>query len=77
MPGMPEKEKSPSTKRIRIDAGSNMTPASKVFFAGSHRPRFEVGIGIAQRPGDGAIAKNQEEGWMSYWRSPLTETAGT
>src|SRR5580692_1161728 len=55
------------TKRIRIDAGSNMTRVESVF-AGSHRPRFEVGIGIAQRPGNGAIAESQEEGWMSYWQ---------
>jgi unsaturated rhamnogalacturonyl hydrolase len=55
------------TKRIRIDAGSNMTRVESIF-AGSDRPGFEVGIGIAQRPGNGAIAKNQEEGWMSYWQ---------
>ncbi|MGC1966178.1 MAG: DUF4861 family protein, partial [Candidatus Acidiferrales bacterium] len=55
------------TRRIRIDAGSNMTRVESMF-AGSHRPKFEVGIGIAQRPANGAIAKNQEEGWMSYWQ---------
>ena len=55
------------TRRIRIDAGSNMTRVESMF-AGSHHPKFEVGIGIAQRPGNGAIAKNQEEGWMSYWQ---------
>lgn len=55
------------TQRIRIDAGSNMTRVESLF-VGSHRPRFEVGIGIAQRPGDGAIAKNQEDGWTSYWQ---------
>ena len=55
------------TKRIRIDAGSNMTRAESMF-AGDQHPQFEVGIGVAQRPGDGAIAKNQEEGWMSYWQ---------
>jgi unsaturated rhamnogalacturonyl hydrolase len=55
------------TKRIRIDAGSNMTRVESMF-AGSDRPRFEVGIGIAQRPGNGAIAQNQDEGWMSYWQ---------
>ena len=55
------------TKRIRIDAGSNMTRVESMF-AGSHRTKFEVGIGIAQRPGNGAIAENQEEGWMSYWQ---------
>ena len=57
------------TKRIRIDAGSNMTRVESMFVsAGSHRSRFEVGIGIAQRPGSGTIAQNQEEGWMSYWQ---------
>lgn len=55
------------TKRIRIDAGSNMTRVESQF-GGSHLARFEVGIGVAQRPGNGAIAKNQEEGWMSYWQ---------
>jgi hypothetical protein len=56
------------TKRIRIDAGSNMTRAESMF-AGSHHPRFEIGIGLAQRPGNGMIARNQEAGWMSYWQS--------
>jgi rhamnogalacturonyl hydrolase YesR len=55
------------TKRIRIDAGSNMTRVESVFTADRY-PRFEVGIGIAQRPGNGLIAKNQDEGWMSYWQ---------
>jgi unsaturated rhamnogalacturonyl hydrolase len=60
------KEKISETKRIRIDAGSNMTRVESIF-AGSPHP-FEVRIGIAQRAGDGVIAKNQEEGWMSYWQ---------
>jgi unsaturated rhamnogalacturonyl hydrolase len=55
------------TRRIRIDAGSNMTRAESIFTR-DQRPRFEIGIGIAQRSGDGVIAKNQEEGWMSYWQ---------
>jgi len=55
------------TQRVRIDAGSNMTRVESIF-AGSDRPRFVVGIGIAQRPGNGAIAKSQEKGWMSYWQ---------
>jgi rhamnogalacturonyl hydrolase YesR len=57
------------TKRIRMDAGSNMTRVESTF-AGSRRPRFQVGIGVAQRPGEGVIAKNQEEGWMTYWQPP-------
>jgi hypothetical protein len=55
------------TKRITIDAGSNMSRAESVFTADGY-PDFDIGIGIAQRPGDGVIAKNQEEGWMSYWQ---------
>jgi unsaturated rhamnogalacturonyl hydrolase len=55
------------TKRIRIDAGSNMTRVESIF-AGIHHQSFKVGIGITQRPGDGAIAKNQADGWMSYWQ---------
>jgi unsaturated rhamnogalacturonyl hydrolase len=60
-------QKISETKRIRMDAGSNMTRAESMF-AGGHHPRLEIGIGIAQRPGNGVIAKNQEEGWMSYWQ---------
>jgi unsaturated rhamnogalacturonyl hydrolase len=56
------------TQRIRIDANSNMTRVESKF-AGTHRRSFEVGIGIAQRPGNGAITKSQEEGWMSYWQA--------
>jgi len=61
------KRKISETKRIRIDAGSNMTRAESMF-AGDQLPRFEIAIGIAQRPGNGMIARNQEEGWMSYWQ---------
>jgi unsaturated rhamnogalacturonyl hydrolase len=55
------------TRRLTIDAGSNMTRAESVF-AGDGYVNFDIGIGIAQRPGDGVIARNQEEGWMSYWQ---------
>jgi hypothetical protein len=61
------KDKISETKRIRIDAGSNMTRAESTFAGGRH-PFFEIGIGIAERPGEGVIAKNQAEGWMSYWQ---------
>jgi unsaturated rhamnogalacturonyl hydrolase len=54
-------------KRMRIDAGSNLTRAESTFTAGDHS-RFEIGIGVAQRPGNGVTAKNQEEGWMTYWQ---------
>ncbi len=61
------KRKISETKRIRIDAGSNMTRAESTFVGGGHA-RFEIGVGLAQRPGNGVIARNQEEGWMSYWQ---------
>lgn len=61
------KDKISETKRISIDAGSNMTRVESSFVAGQRRG-FEIGIGIAQRPGDGVTGKNQEEGWMSYWQ---------
>jgi rhamnogalacturonyl hydrolase YesR len=54
------------TKRIRIDAGSNMTRVESTFSAGQHS--LEVGIGIAERPGSGVIGRSQGEGWMSYWQ---------
>ncbi|MGA9545187.1 MAG: glycoside hydrolase family 88 protein [Candidatus Sulfotelmatobacter sp.] len=56
------------TERITIDAGSNMTRAESLFAADRH-PDFDIGIGIARRPGDGVIAKDQEMGWMSYWQA--------
>jgi unsaturated rhamnogalacturonyl hydrolase len=61
-----EKRKVSETKRIRIDAGSNMTRAESLF-AGDH-PGLEIGIGLAQRLGKAGIARNQEQGWMSYWQ---------
>ncbi len=61
------KQKVSETKRIRIDAGSNMTRAESRFAVGEHSA-FEIGIGIALRPGNGVIAKNPEDGWMSYWQ---------
>jgi unsaturated rhamnogalacturonyl hydrolase len=61
------KHKISETKRITIDAGSNMTRAESIFAADRY-PDFDIGVGIAQRPGDAVIAKNQDEGWMSYWQ---------
>ena len=44
-----------------------MTRAESIFAADRY-PDFDIGVGIAQRPGDAVIAKNQDEGWMSYWQ---------
>ncbi len=54
------------TKRIRLDAGSNMSSAESTFTG--QESQLKIGVGIAQRTGDGVIAKNPDEGWMSYWQ---------
>jgi hypothetical protein len=43
-----------------------MTRVESTFSAGQHS--LEVGIGIAERHGNGVIGKDQAEGWMSYWQ---------
>jgi len=54
-------------KRIRIDAGSNMSRVESLFTAGGAGP-LRVGAGIALRPGDGPVVRNQADGWMTYWQ---------
>jgi unsaturated rhamnogalacturonyl hydrolase len=55
------------TKRIRIDAGSNLSRVESIFTSDDASP-LEIGVGIAQRPGEGMIRRNQTDGWMSYWQ---------
>jgi unsaturated rhamnogalacturonyl hydrolase len=58
------------TRRISIDAGSNMCRASSVL-ASNLPAALTVGIGIAGRPGSGGIwTRNPRDGWMSYWQPP-------
>ncbi len=58
------------TKRISIDAGSNLSRAVSVFTSGDPSP-IQVAVGIAQRPGEGAVeAKDRDAGWMAYWQAP-------
>jgi len=55
-------------KRISVDAGSNMCRASSVFTSDGSSA-LVVGIGIAQRPGDGGVLmQDNVGGWMSYWQ---------
>jgi rhamnogalacturonyl hydrolase YesR len=57
-------------REIRIDAGSNICRATSVFSSDDRSP-LTVGVGIAQRPGNGTtLACNLEEGWMTYWQAP-------
>lgn len=54
------------TKRISIDAGSNFSRVESVYTSDGRGP-LQVGIGIAQRKGEGRLAKDEGAGWMSYW----------
>jgi unsaturated rhamnogalacturonyl hydrolase len=61
------------TKRISIDAGSNMSRAESIFSSDDKSP-LEIGVGIAERPVDIAqndvpkLTQNQKENWMTYWQ---------
>ena len=56
------------TKRISIDAGSNMCRAESMFESDDQSP-LEIGVGIAERPGDGGLlTQNQNRGWQTYWQ---------
>jgi rhamnogalacturonyl hydrolase YesR len=55
------------TKRISIDAGSNMSRAESVFASDNPSP-LQVGVGIALRPDGGALREEKGAGWMSYWQ---------
>jgi rhamnogalacturonyl hydrolase YesR len=55
-------------KRIRIDAGSNMSRAESIFRADGTGP-LRVGVGLALRPAEGQIRRDREDGWMSYWQA--------
>jgi unsaturated rhamnogalacturonyl hydrolase len=71
------------TKRISIDAGSNMNRAESIFSSDDKSP-LEIGVGIAERPrnggtngantdlsGDGSggqITQDQTAGWETYWQ---------
>lgn len=57
-----------SCLRARQPMGGRSESARSCVPQGPRRRRLDIGIGIAQRPGDGVLAKNQEEGWMSYWQ---------
>ncbi|HEY5078701.1 MAG TPA: glycoside hydrolase family 88 protein [Opitutaceae bacterium] len=58
------------TRRVCVDAGSNLCRASSVFSSDVSSP-VQVGIGIAQRAGEGGtLARSQPEGWMAYWQPP-------
>jgi hypothetical protein len=55
------------TKRFSIDAGSNFTRVESVYASAGDAP-LDVGVGIAQRKGDGKLVRDEAGGWMSYWQ---------
>jgi unsaturated rhamnogalacturonyl hydrolase len=58
------------TKRIRIDAGSNMSRARSLFTADGGGP-LEVAAGIARRSDPAAVeAGGAAAGWMTQWQAP-------
>ena len=56
------------TRRISIDAGSNMSRVESTFSGGDAAP-LQVAIGIALRADPGCILdRNTEQGYMTYWQ---------
>jgi rhamnogalacturonyl hydrolase YesR len=55
------------TKRFSIDAGANFTRVESVY-ASAGDAALDVGVGIAQRKGDGKLVSDEAGGWMSYWQ---------
>ncbi len=66
-------------KRFSIDAGSWMTKVSSTISSEDKSP-LTIGVGFAERAcptnRTEAIARDQSEGWMSYWQ-PEDEPKGT
>jgi rhamnogalacturonyl hydrolase YesR len=61
------------TKRISIDAGSNMSRVESVFSSDVKSPLL-LGVGIALRAGsDNSLKEDREAGWMTYWQAPDRE----
>ncbi len=53
-------------KRLSIDANGNFTRAQSTFTTSDSQP-LEIGIGIADRGGDGKVASDLKAGWLAYW----------
>ncbi len=57
------------TKRISIDAGSNMSRV-EALFASKDPSAIDIAVGITRRADPGAsAARNAAEGWMTYWQA--------
>ena len=62
------------TKRITLDAGSQLNRFESYFKTDIDKKEIEVVVGIVKRPGEGGgAASDPETGWLSYWEP---ETSG-
>lgn len=55
------------TKRIRIDAGSNLSRAESIFSSDDHSP-LEIGVGLSERPGENVTVTDgspEIDSWQS------------
>ena len=58
------------TKRISIDAGSDMSRVESTFDCSDKTP-IQLGVGIALRAGNGnSVSQDKDAGWMTYWQAP-------
>lgn len=57
------------TRRVTLDAGSNFSRVESRFSGTSPAP-LTVGVGIAQREGQGRYV-DDKAGWMSYWEPEM------
>jgi unsaturated rhamnogalacturonyl hydrolase len=58
------------TARISIDAGSNLSRVESIFTSDKPDPLL-IGVGIAQRKGDGHLMKDEAAGILSYWEPEM------
>lgn len=64
------KRKVSETRRITLDAGSNFSRVDSVFSSSKATP-LQVGIGIAQRKGEGRLLQDESGAALSYWEPEM------
>jgi len=61
---------------MSIDANSNFTRAESTFTTTNDQP-LEIGVGIADRGGDGKVASDLKGGWLAYWEPAKGDAGNT
>jgi unsaturated rhamnogalacturonyl hydrolase len=64
------KRKVAQTERVSIDAGANFSRVESVFTSNRSGPLL-IGVGVAQRKGDGRVMKDEVGAALSYWEPEL------